>query len=95
LNVISKPALFDSARATGNSQLMEKAARWYEVARKNDFGSFIELRAVFPSADLVSGQLVFNLGSHRLICGVSFLRKTLFFKMLLTHAEYDRGAWKL
>jgi mRNA-degrading endonuclease HigB of HigAB toxin-antitoxin module len=40
-------------------------------------------------------RLVFNLGSHRLIFGVSFLRKTLFFKALLTHAEYDRETWKV
>ena len=94
MNVISKANLFEAARATANPQLLEKAARWYELAAKNDFGSFGELRQVFPSADKVGEQLVFNLGSYRLICGVSFLRRTFFFKALLSHAAYDQGGWK-
>ena len=95
MNVISKPNLFLAARATKNAQLVEKAARWYELATKNDFYNLVELQEVFPSADWVGEKLVFNLGSYRLICGVSFLRKTFFFKALLSHAEYDRGGWKL
>jgi mRNA-degrading endonuclease HigB of HigAB toxin-antitoxin module len=64
------------------------------LAAMNDFGNFVELQAVFPSADWVVDKVVFNLGSHRLICGVSFLRKTFFFKALLNHAAYDQGGWK-
>jgi mRNA interferase HigB len=92
--VISKPNLFEAARATKNPQLVEKVARWYELATKNDFGNFVELQAVFPSVDWVGDTLVFNLGSYRLICAVSFLRKTFFFKVLLSHAAYDQGGWK-
>jgi mRNA interferase HigB len=94
LNVIGKPNLFESARATKNTQVIEKAARWYELATKNDFSNLVELQGVFPSADWVGDKVVFNLGSHRLICGVSFLRKTFFFKALLSHAAYDQGGWK-
>lgn len=94
LNVISKANLFEAARATRNSQLAEKATRWYELATKNDFGNFVELQSVFPSVDRVGDKLIFNLGSYRLICGVSFLRKTFFFKALLSHAVYDQGGWK-
>ncbi|MBI4909663.1 MAG: type II toxin-antitoxin system HigB family toxin [Acidobacteria bacterium] len=93
--MISKPNLFSAARATGNNQLLEKVFRWYELARRNDFNNLVELQAVFPSADMVKDKIVFNLGSHRLICGISFLRKTLFYKWLLSHTEYDRGGWKL
>jgi mRNA interferase HigB len=94
VNVISKPNLFEAARATGNSQLAEKVARWYELATKNNFANFVELQRVFPSVDLTGDKLAFNLGSYRLICGVSFLRKTLFFKALLSHAAYEQGGWK-
>lgn len=94
MNVISKANLFDAARASKNRELMEKAARWYELATKNDFANFIELRATVPSVDWVEERLVFNLGSYRLICGVSFLRRTFYFKALLTHAAYDQGGWK-
>jgi mRNA interferase HigB len=94
VNVISKPNLFLAAGATKNEQLFEKTARWYELATKNDFANLIELQGVFPSADWVGGRVVFNPGSYRLICGVSFLRKAFFFKALLSHAEYDQGGWK-
>ncbi len=94
MNLVSKPNLFDAARATRNPELIEKVARWYELAAKNDFDHFVELQTGFPSVDQVDGKLVFNLGSHRLICRVSFLRKALFFKSLLNHAAYDKGGWK-
>jgi mRNA interferase HigB len=94
VNVISKPNLFLAARATKNGQLVENAARWYELATQNDFDDMVELKKVFPSADWVGDRVAFNLGSYRLICGVSFLRKILFFKSMLSHAEYDRGGWK-
>ena len=94
MNVISKANLFEAARATENPDVVERAARWYELATKNDFANFVELRVAFPTVDWVQDRLVFNLGSYRLICGVSFLRKTLFFKALLTHADYDKGGWK-
>jgi len=94
LNVISKPNLFDAARATRNPEIIEKTARWYELATKNDFANFVELQKVFPSADWVEDKLVFNLGSYRLISGVSFLRKAFFFKALLSHAAYEKRGWK-
>lgn len=94
VNVISKTSLLAAARAKGNSQLAEKVARWYELAKRNGFDSMVELQAVFPSADRVGERVVFNLGSYRLICGVSFLRKAFFFKEPLSHAEHDRGGWK-
>ena len=92
--MISKANLFEAAQATGKPQLVENAARWYELATKNDFATFGDLRGVFPSVDWVGGKLVFNLGSYRLTCGASFLRKTFFFKALLSHAAYDQGGWK-
>ena len=92
--MISKTRLFAAARAIGDSQLSEKVARWYESAAKTDFDNFVELRMMFQSVDWVADMLVFNLGSYRLICGVSFERKTIYFKALLNHAKYDQGGWK-
>lgn len=94
MNVISKPNLFEAAAGTKNTQLIEKVARWYELATKNNFGNFVEVQQVFPTVDWVGDKLVFNLGAYRLICGVSYLRKTFFFKCLLSHASYDQGGWK-
>lgn len=74
--------------------MLEKAVRWYELASKNDFANFVEVQKEFPSADWVEDRLVFNLGSYRLICGVSFRRMAFFYKALLSHAEYEQGGWK-
>ena len=94
MNVISKAQLIVAAKATRNAELVEKAVRWYELVSKNDFEDFVGLKRVFPSVDWVSERLVFNLGTYRLICGVSFRRRTVFFKALLNHANYDKGGWK-
>jgi mRNA-degrading endonuclease HigB of HigAB toxin-antitoxin module len=94
MNVISKPHLFAGARATGNPELTEKVSRWCEVAVKNNLESFPEVRRVFASADWVADRIVFNPGSYRLIRGVSFRRKALFFEALLSHAADEKGGWK-
>ena len=87
MNVVSKPNLVEAALSTKNPQLVEKTAHWYGLAVKNNFANFVELQQVFPSADLVGDKVVFNLGSYRLICGVSFVRKSFYFKALLIHNE--------
>ena len=51
MNVISKANLFEAARATENPDVVERAARWYELATKNDFANFVELRVAFPAVD--------------------------------------------
>jgi mRNA interferase HigB len=71
-------------------------ARWFKIVQKNDFTSFNELRTVFPSADKVGDLIVFNIGGnkYRLIASIHFNRGKLYIRYVLTHAEYDKGAWK-
>src|SRR6185503_12697228 len=38
---------------------------WYSLARHTDFANFVELRAVFPSADHVGKLTVFNIGGNK------------------------------
>lgn len=69
---------------------------WYRVVSSRDWNNFVELRRVFPSADLVGSLVVFNVGGnkYRLIANMSFKAKTLLVREVLTHQEYDRGGWK-
>lgn len=69
---------------------------WYRIVAGTDFASFAELRRVFPSADFVNGKTVFNIGGNkcRLIAVIHYNRSKVFIRHILTHAEYDRGAWK-
>ena len=71
-------------------------ARWYSLAKHNDFSNFAELRARFPSADQVGKLTVFNIGGNRvrLIAAIHYNRKKIYIRAVLTHAEYDEGRWK-
>jgi mRNA interferase HigB len=69
---------------------------WYAVARKADWKTPVELKQVYPNADLVGRRTVFNIAGNkfRLIARVNYQTQRVFVLYILTHAEYDRGAWK-
>ncbi len=69
---------------------------WYRVTRRAGWASFPEVRAAFRSADLVAPYVVFDIGGNkfRLIAEIDFSRKVLFVRSILTHREYEKGAWK-
>lgn len=63
---------------------------------KGSFAHFADLRAVFPAVDKVGERYVFNIGGnkYRLVAALDFARRMLWVKAVLTHAEFDKGAWK-
>ena len=69
---------------------------WYNLAKRNDFSNFVELKTTFPSADQVSRLTVFNIGGNkvRLVAAVHYNRKKIYIRAVLTHAEYDDGKWR-
>lgn len=93
MNVIAKPDLLKAARKLA---LETEALAWYRIARKANWRSFEDVRQTFPSCDQVGNVLVFNIrrNQFRLIASVNFTYRTLWFKGLMTHKEYDRGGWK-
>jgi mRNA interferase HigB len=66
--------------------------RWFKIVQKTEFTSFTDLRATFPSGDLI----VFNIGGnkYRLITSIHFNRSQIYIRHVLTHSEYDKGDWK-
>lgn len=69
---------------------------WYAVMRGADWKTPVELKQVYPSADLVGRRTVFNIAGnkYRLIARVNYQTQRVFVLYLLTHTEYERGAWK-
>jgi len=74
---------------------------WYKIVKKTDFFDFNDLRATFPSADVVKNAqdkslTVFNIHGNnvRLITAIHYNTKTLYIRHILTHADYDKGRWK-
>jgi len=70
--------------------------RWFKILQRYDFASFETLRTTFPTAAKVGDFIVFNIGGnkYRLITAIHFNRRKVYIRSVLTHQEYDRGAWK-
>jgi len=69
---------------------------WYAVVRRANWKTPAELKQVYHSADLVERRTVFNIAGnkYRLVARVNYQTQRVFVLYLLTHAEYDKGAWK-
>ena len=65
--------------------------------QRTEFRSFAELRATFPSADMIDDLIVFNIGGnkYRLIAAIHFNRGRVYIRHVLTHQEYDRNRWNI
>jgi mRNA interferase HigB len=69
---------------------------WYAVVHRANWKAPTDLKQVYRNADLVGRRTVFNVAGnkYRLIARVNYHTQRVFVLYLLTHAEYDRGAWK-
>lgn len=69
---------------------------WRRVIEKNSFSNWAELKTTFNSMDKVGDLIVFDIGGnkYRLIAYIRFEKQILYIKAVLTHRDYDRGAWK-
>jgi mRNA interferase HigB len=67
------------------------------VVRKANWKTPAELKQVYRNADLVGRRTVFDIAGnkYRLIARVNYQTQRVFVLYLLTHAGYDKGAWKL
>lgn len=94
MHVISKKTLREFWEKYPDSQ--SPLRRWFKLMNKNSFRSFVELRAVFPSVDLVDDLIVFNISGnkYRLIASIHFNRRKVYVRHVMTHGEYDKEGWK-
>lgn len=69
---------------------------WRRIVRAADWKSGTDVKSTFPNSDLVGEKTVFNIAKnrYRLIAYVSFHMHFVYIKAILTHKEYDKGAWK-
>lgn len=70
--------------------------RWYKVAKRVVWASFVEAKQSFNAADFVAPYVVFDIAGnkYRLIAEINFRRGVLFIRGIMTHEEYLKGAWK-
>jgi mRNA interferase HigB len=94
MHIISKKALRQFWERYPDSK--SSLSRWFKIVEQSDFSNFSELRNTFPSADKVGELVVFNVSGnrYRLIVSIHFNRGKVYIRNVLTHQEYDEGAWK-
>lgn len=76
-------------------------SHWLKTAKTTKWKSLFEIRKTYSSADEVSvasGRpvVIFNISgnNYRLITAVHYNKGCVYVMMFLTHAEYDKQAWK-
>ena len=84
-----------------NRQAEASLRIWVQQTRAAEWSNFVQVRKTFPGADLVkvaSGRsvVVFNIAHnrYRLIAAIHYNTGIVYTLRVLTHAEYDRNAWK-
>jgi len=94
MKIISNKALRDFA--ADHPQAETPLQGWRRVIEKNRFANWSELKAVFNTVDRVGELAVFDISGnkYRLIAYIRFERQIVYIKAVLTHREYDKGAWK-
>ena len=68
---------------------------WFAQTSAAEWQSFSDLRATFPSADLVGNCTVFNIGgnNYRLVARVFYTNHKVYVLRVMTHLDYDREDW--
>ena len=94
MKIISNSAL--RAFAAQHPQAQGPLQGWRRVIEKNRFDTWAALKAAFNTLDKVGDLVVFNVGGnkYRLIAHIRFEKQIVYIKAVLTHTDYDRGAWK-
>jgi mRNA interferase HigB len=69
---------------------------WHRIVKDASWKSLIEVQKIYPSAEAVGNFTVFNIkgNRYRLVVGIDYEEQVVYYKYFLTHAEYDRDAWK-
>jgi mRNA interferase HigB len=69
---------------------------WNATVKQAEWHNLEDLRKIYRDAEAVGNFTVFNIkgNKYRLIVGLNYENKTIFYKYFLTHAEYDKDKWK-
>jgi mRNA interferase HigB len=93
MRVIKRGALVDFWEVHPDAKASLEA--WYAVVRREIWATPVEMKRVYPSADLVGRRTIFNIAGnkYRLVARVNYRTQRIFVLHILTHADYDKGTW--
>jgi mRNA interferase HigB len=94
VHVISRKAL--KAAAARHPDLAGPLDTWYQAAKAAQWGSLADVRKTYRDTDTVGELTVFNIkgNAYRLIVKIEYRFGLIFIRDVLTHADYDKEAWK-
>ena len=89
MHIISKRSLRDFW--TIHPEAASALLHWHNVLAHAQATDFASLKAVFNTADWVSGYVVFDVGGnkYRIVADIVFRTQTVYVKHVFTHKEYD------
>ena len=95
MNLITKRNL-EKDLATAPKEIQQKAAAWIATvtSKEIEWQSFMDVCKVYANVSKVGKLYVFNIKHYRLVVGISFKRKTIYYKTIMSHVEYEKGDWK-
>ena len=91
MNVIKRKNLLDFW--TSHADAKGDLSAWFHEAKHAEWKNFAEIKARYPSADVLPGNRVaFNIhgNTYRLIVRFDYPCKLAFIRFVGTHAEYDK-----
>jgi len=94
MHVITRKRLNDFAEV--HPDCKAALTQWFREIRRGRFPDIQKVRSLFPHADKVGKFTVFNIGGNkaRIIAAIHYNRQKIYIRHVLTHTEYDKGAWK-
>jgi mRNA interferase HigB len=94
VRVISRRAI--RTFADRHPEALEPLLHWANAMEGADWRTPGDVRRTFNRANFVGELTVFDVGGnkYRVIAFVPYRRRAVFIKDVLTHREYDKGAWK-
>ena len=95
MHIISLKPLREFWRQHPDAELALR--RWFNTVERSKWTRFADVRAVFPAADQVEHRFVFNVGGNkwRIVAAIHFNTGKVYVRHVLTHADYDKGKWRL
>lgn len=95
VRIISKAAITEFSMT--HKDALESLLHWHGITKRAAWKHLADVRADFPHADAVDTFTVFNIGGnkYRLISVIKYRWQIVYIRHILTHAEYDKGKWKL
>ncbi len=95
VRIISKAAITEFSLM--HTDALEPLLHWHRVTKRAEWKHLADVRADFPHADVVNIFTVFNIGGnkYRLVSVIKHRWQIVYIRHILTHAEYDKGRWRL